>query len=222
MMKKIIIILLACSCFSMAADVASILFNQKKAAFPDTAEIRMRTTVTMQGMPAQTMESRLISKGVEKNITEIKSSLLNMKIVRNGDKISVTDLKTGAVMPSQMAENSATPDINQNLGSVEDYQKPVKEGGLWKMSPVNPEKATMFYSEELKRIVKMKQTIQQGIENEINIKYCDNKCAIPGIPKSIEIETSINGQSSSKVLLEIISVQKLNSIPDALFNIPRK
>jgi hypothetical protein len=222
MLKKIILSLFMCSCLSMAADAATILANQKTAAFPDTAEIRMRTTMTMQGMPAQTVESRLISKGKGKSMTEIKSSLMNMKIIRNGDQISVTDLKTGATLPSQMAGQTGTPDITQSMGNANDYLVPVKEGTFWRLSPVNPAQATLFYSEELKRVVKIQQAVQPGVQSETNIKYCGKECPFPGIPASIEIVTQTNGQTAAKILLEIISVQKPASISDALFAIPKK
>jgi len=219
MLKKIIQILFACACVSMAADAATIFANQKKAAFPDTAEIRMRTTITIQGMPSQTIESRTISKGNEKNLSEIKSPLVNMKIIRNGDRISVSDLKTGAALPAQMAGQAGMTDIGQNMGKPEDYHAPVKEGNLWRLSPLDPAKPILFYSEEQKRVVKMRQAVQPGIQSETSIRYCGKECAFPGTPTAINIETQANGQSAAKVLLEIISVQKLQSAPEALFKI---
>jgi hypothetical protein len=222
MLKKIIPSLFFCTCVSMAADAATILANQKKAAFPDTAEIRVRTTLAIQGMPSQAIESRVISKGKEKNMTELKSPLMNMKIIRNGDKISVTDLKTGATLPSQMAGQPGMAGMEQDMGKPEDYQAPAKEGNLWRLSPLDPAKPVLFYSEEQKRVVKMRQSVQPGIQSETSIRYCGKECAFPGTPIAFEIETLANGQSTAKILLEIISVQKLPSVSDALFAIPKK
>jgi len=222
MLKKIVLSLLAFSSVSLAVDVAAMLANQRKAAFPDTAEIRMRTTVTMQGMPGQVIESRMLTKGKDKAVTEVKSPIMNMKIVQNGGKLSVTDLKTGATLPANMAGQIGTPDINQGLGKAEDYKTPAKEGTLWRLSPKDPEQATLFYSEEQKRVVKMQQTVQAGVQSETSIKYCDKACSFPGTPVSIDIATQINGQTAAKVLVEIISLQKLNSIPDALFEVQGK
>jgi hypothetical protein len=219
MLKKIISSLFVCACVSMAADAAAILANQKKAAFPDTAEIRIRTTLTIQGMPSQAIESRVISKGKEKSMTELKSPLMNMKIIRNGDRISVTDLKTGAALPSQMAGQAGMVGMEQNLGEPQDYQAPVKEGNLWRLSPLDPAKPVLFYSDEQKRVVKMQQEVQPGIQSEISIRYCGKECAFPGTPIAIDIETLANGQKTAKVLLEIISMQKLTSVSDALFKI---
>jgi len=221
MLKKVTLSFLALCSVAFAADAATILANQKKALFPDTAEVRMRTTIAIQGMPAQVVESRLVTKGKEKTVTEIKSPLINMKIVRNGERFSVTDLKTGAAMPSQMADQAKAgmSSLEQDMGKPEDYLAPVKEGGLWRLSPKDPAGATLFYSDEQKRVVKMLQTVQPGVQSETIIKYCDSKCALPGTPVSIGIDTQMNGQSAAKVMLEIISAQKLASVPDAVFKV---
>jgi hypothetical protein len=218
MLKNTALILLALCSLSFAADAASILANQKKAAFPDTAEIRMRTTVAMQGLPAQVIESRLLTKGKEKTMTEIKSPLMSMKIVRNKDQVSVTDLKTGATLPSQMAGAAMTQALEQDLGKPEDYAAPVKEGNLWRMASKDPAGATLFYSEEQKRVVKIQQTVQPGVQSETSIKYCGKECPLPGTPVSIDISTQMNGQTAAKITLEITSAQKLASIPDAMFH----
>ncbi len=222
MFKKIILSLFALCSASMALDAATIIANQNNAAFPDTAEIRMKTTVAMQGMPEQAIESRIVTKGKEKTVTEIKSPVMNMKIVRNGEQLSVTDLKTGATLPSQMAGQAATYDISQAMGKAGDYLAPVKEGNLWRLSHKNSEQATLFYSEELKRIVKIRQTVQPGVQSETNIKYCSKGCAFPGTPLSIDISTQMNGQTAAKISLEIISVQKLANVPDAVFAVQKK
>ncbi len=222
MFKKIVLSLFAFCSASMALDAATIIANQKNAAFPDTAEIRIKTTVAIQGMPEQAIESRIITKGKEKTVTEIKSPLMNMKIVRNGKQLSVTDLKTGAALPSQMAGQAAEYDISQDMGKPEDYLAPVKEGNFWRLSHKNPEQAVFFYSEELKRIVKIQQTVQPGVQSETSIKYCSKECAFPGMPASIDIFNQMNGQTVAKISLEIISMQKLANIPDAVFAVPKK
>ncbi|MDR0516255.1 MAG: hypothetical protein LBH25_04350 [Fibromonadaceae bacterium] len=217
MIKKNILGILALCSVSLAADAATIIANQKKAAFPDTAEVRMRTTVAMQGMPSQVIESRMLTKGKEKTMTEIKSPMIGMRIVRNGERVSVTDLKTGASMPTQMAAQAGAQSLEQDLGKPQDYLAPVKEGGLWRMSSKDPAGATLFYSEEQKRVVKILQTVQPGVQSETNIKYCYKGCALPGTPASIDIATQMNGQSAAKISIEVVSAQKLASIPDALF-----
>jgi len=222
MLKKITLSLLLFCSASLAVDAATILANQKKASFPDTAEIRMRTTVTMQGMPAQVIESRLLTKGKEKMMTEMKSPLMNMKMIRNGEQFSVTDLKTGATLPSQAAGQTGMQSLEQDLGKPEDYLAPVKEGNLWRLSPKAPTGAVLFYSEEQKRVLKIQQAVQPGVQSETNIKYCGKECALPGTPVSIDIVTQMNGQTAAKISLEILSAQKLINVPDAMFTVPKK
>ncbi|MCL2282048.1 MAG: hypothetical protein FWC26_01880, partial [Fibromonadales bacterium] len=140
-------------------------------------------------------------------------------IVRNGDNVKVTDLKTGSSLPSQMAAQAGTGSLEQDLGKPEDYIAPVKEGNLWKLSPKDPAGTTLFYSEEQKRVVKMRQNIQPGVQSETSIKYCGKECELPGTPASIEIETWIDGRVAAKVSLEIISAQKLENVPEAMFTV---
>jgi len=222
MLKKTALSLLVFCSASLAADAATILENQKKASFPDTAEIQIRTTVTMQGMPAQTIESRLLTKGKEKMVTEMKSPLMNIKMIRNGEQLSITDMKTGTTLPSQMAAQPGMQSLEQDLGKPEDYLAPVKEGNLWRLSPKDPAGAVLFYSEEKKRVVKIQQTVQPGVQSETNIKYCGKECALPGTPVSIDIATQMSGQTAAKISMEILSAQKLANVPDAMFAMPKK
>jgi len=152
----------------------------------------------------------------------MKSPLMNMKMIRNGEQFSITDLKTGATLPSQAAGQPGMQSLEQDLGKPEDYSTPVKEGNLWRLSPKNPAGAILFYSEEQKRVVKIQQTVQPGVQSETNIKYCGKECALPGTPVSIDIATQVNGQTTAKILMEILSAQKLTNVPDAMFAIPKK
>lgn len=219
MFKRIIITSLLCSNFLFAIDIATVLANQKQAHFPDTAEIKMRTTMTMQSMPAQVMESRIITKGKDKSITEVKSPLMNMKIIKNGDKVSVTDLKTGQTIPSPMAGRADNNPAEQDLGKPEDYEKPVKEGSLWLIKNKDNTKPTLLYSESEKRVVKMRQDVQGGFQTETTLIYCKSNCSFPGTPSKIDIQTKNDGTVVINVSLEMLSVQKLNNIPDNAFKV---
>mgnify|MGYP004444638285 FL=1 len=129
---------------SFALDLGAVFSNQKKAAFPDTCEMHMKTTVLLPGMQTQVVETDVLTAGESKSITTIKSSMMQMKMVKNGDHLKVIDLKTGKTMPSQNipAENPA--DVNKQMGSPEDYNAPVKEGSLWKITPKDASKPTLY------------------------------------------------------------------------------
>lgn len=222
MYKKTIALLLATTGFSLALDAATVFANQKKAAFPDTAEIRMRTTLTLPGMAVQQVETKVLSKGKDKSVAEIKSSAMNMKIVRNGDQMGMLDLKTGKAMPSQTLpkDQLAALDVSQGMGSAEDYQAPVAVDSLWKLVPKEPSRPTLFYSEKTQRVVKMQQTPSLGVYAETLIRYCTSGCALPGTPTGIEIVSSANG-IDTKVVLEVVLAKKRTALSDALFTIPK-
>jgi hypothetical protein len=214
---KCLFALLLLSTFASAVETSTILARQKEAAFPDTSEVRMRATVAIPNLPAQSVETSVLSKGKDKSITEIKSSAIAMRIVRNADKISVTDLKTGVSMPSQsMGDLGGIPDIAESLGKPEDYNAAVKVDSLWKLTPKDQSKPVMYYSEKAKRIVKMVQTIE-GIESETIITYCNNSCKLPGTPSKIEVSAFQNG-IAVKTTIEILSATRIPTPPDAMFD----
>lgn len=219
-MNRFIILILSLFCVSLwAIDPARVFENQKKSAFPDTVEIQMRTTVTLPGNAAQKIEMTILNSGKDKSITKIYSPFINMKMVKNGSLISVTDLTTGAVLPAQnVPGESNVLDIEEQMGAPEDYEAPVKENGLWKLVPKKNGKPTLYYSEKEKRIVKMKALIE-GVFAETNFSYCKNTCDLPGTLSKVEIVTIPQGGPPSTVIVEVISAKKRSNIPNALFNI---
>ena len=216
---KYILALLLLSTLASAIETSVILARQKEAAFPDTSEVRMRATVAMPNLPAQSVETSVLSKGKDKSITEIKAPMFAMKIIRNADKISVTDLKTGVPMPSQSMDNfGGVPDMTESLGKPEDYNAPVKVGSLWQLSPKDQSKPVMYYSEKNKRIVKMTQNIN-GVETETAISYCDANCKLPGTPSKIEISSNFQSYATVKTTIEILSARRIPPPPDAMFDV---
>ena len=114
-MKKILSILaLALPVFAL--DVQAVFDNQKKSAFPDTCELLMRTTVSLPGQGAQTVETSVLNKGKDKSVTIVKSSAIQMKIVQNGNRTRITDLKSGKVLPAQNMPPQNPADISVQLG----------------------------------------------------------------------------------------------------------
>jgi hypothetical protein len=213
----LVLLLAAAAC---AVDASVVLARQAESAFPDTAEIRMKTSLSLPGMPAQSVDTWLLTKGKDKSITETRSPLFSMKLVRNGNKMSMTDLKTGKTLPAQdlpQAQSSA-PDVASGLGSAADYLAPVKEGGLWRLSPQDASKPTLYYSDTQKRVVKMVQNVGSGGTSETTISYCDKSCSLPGTPREFQITASQNG-ASTQVTIQIVSAKRVPAPPDALFDV---
>ena len=212
-------------CFSMilassafALDANTVFNNQKKSAFPDTCEMKMKTTVTLPGMASQTVNSSVINAGPDKSITTIKSSMMQMKMIQNNGRMKVIDLKSGQTLPAQNVPRQNPADVTNQMGEASDYKAPVRSGSLWKLVPKDASRPTLFYSESAKRIVKM-NTVVNGSSAEIALEYCDASCTLPGTLKKTEITTTLPSGEKSTVVMEIVSARARHILPAKMFNI---
>lgn len=212
-------------CFSMilassafALDANTVFNNQKKSAFPDTCEMKMKTTVTLPGMASQTVNSSVINAGPDKSIMTIKSSMMQMKMIQNNGRMKVIDLKSGQTLPAQNMPRQNPADVTSQMGEASDYKAPVRSGSLWKLVPKDASRPTLFYSESAKRIVKM-NTVVNGSSAEIALEYCDASCTLPGTLKKTEIITTLPGGEKSTVVMEIVSARARHILPAKMFNI---
>ncbi len=201
---------------AFALDLNAVFDNQKKSAFPDTCEIRVRTTVTLPG-GTETVETTVIQAGNFKSATTVKSRMMQMKIVKNGSRIRVTDLKTGKTLPATNipAENPA--DVNRQMGNPDDYSSPVAEGSLWKITPKDASKPTLFYSAQKKRIVRMTVPVS-GAVAETELEYSDASSELPGTLKKVTIVTRLAG-GESKVVLEVLGAKRRHVLPGKMFDV---
>lgn len=203
---------------AFALDANTVFNNQKKSAFPDTCEMQMKTTVTLPGMPSQTVNTSVINAGPDKSITTIESSMMRMKMIQNNGRMKVIDLKTGQTLPAQNMPRQNPADVTSQMGSPSDYKAPVKSGNLWKLVPKDASKPTLFYSEKNKRVVKM-STVVNGSTAEIAMEYCDASCTLPGTLKKTEISTTLPSGEKSTVVMEIVSAKARHILPAKMFNI---
>lgn len=215
---KIVFISLSVASSAFALDANTVFNNQKKSAFPDTCEMQMKTTVTLPGMPSQTVNTSVINAGPDKSITTIESSMMRMKMIQNNGRMKVIDLKTGQTLPAQNMPRQNPADVTSQMGSPSDYKAPVKSGNLWKLVPKDASKPTLFYSEKNKRVVKM-STVVNGSTAEIAMEYCDASCTLPGTLKKTEISTTLPSGEKSTVMMEIVSAKARHILPAKMFNI---
>lgn len=215
---KIVFISLSVASSAFALDANTVFNNQKKSAFPDTCEMQMKTTVTLPGMPSQTVNTSVINAGPDKSITTIESSMMRMKMIQNNGRMKVIDLKTGQTLPAQNMPRQNPADVTSQMGSPSDYKAPVKSGNLWKLVPKDASKPTLFYSEKNKRVVKM-STVVNGSTAEIAMEYCDASCTLPGTLKKTEISTTLPSGEKSTVVMEIVSAKARHILPAKMFNI---
>ncbi|WP_163438469.1 hypothetical protein [Fibrobacter succinogenes] len=201
-----------------ALSLQTVFDNQKKSAFPDTCEMQMRTTVTLPNMPSQVVNMAILTAGKTKSITTIKSSMMQMEMVQNNGRMKVTDLKTGKKLPAQNMPAQNPADVNKQMGSPEDYNNPVAEGNLWKITPKDPSKPTLYYSQKKKRVVKM-NVVVNGANAVSEFEYCDNSCPLPGTLKKVTVKTTTPQGGESTVVLEVLKAKQRRVLPMKMFDI---
>lgn len=199
-------------------SLQTVFDNQKKSAFPDTCEMQMRTTVTLPNMQPQVVNMALLTAGESKSITTIKSNMMQMQMVQNNGRMKVTDLKTGKKLPAQNMPAQNPADVNKQMGSPEDYNKPVAEGKLWKITPKDPAKPTLYYSQKSKRVMKM-NVVVNGANAVSEFEYCDNSCPLPGTLKKVTIKTSAPQGGESTVVLEVLNAKQRRMLPAKMFDV---
>ncbi len=201
-----------------ALSLQTVFDNQKKSAFPDTCEMQMRTTVTLPNMSPQVVNMALLTAGENKSITTIKSSMMQMEMVQNNGRMKVTDLKTGKKLPAQNIPAQNPADVNKQMGSPEDYNNPVAEGNLWKITPKDSSKPTLYYSQKKKRVMKM-SVVVNGANAVSEFEYCDNSCPLPGTLKKVTVKTTTPQGGESTVVLEVLKAKQRRVLPMKMFDI---
>jgi hypothetical protein len=215
---KIFVAIVFVSIQTYALSLQTVFENQRKSAFPDTCEMQMRTTVTLPNMPPQVVNMALLTAGESKSVTTIKSSMMQMEMVQNNGRMKVTDLKTGKKLPSQNMPAQNPADVNKQMGSPEDYNNPVAEGSLWKITPKDPAKPTLYYSQKNKRVMKMNMVVN-GANSVSEFEYCDNSCSLPGTLKKVTIKTNAPQGGESTVVLEVLKAKQRHLLPIKMFNV---
>lgn len=206
---------------SFALDLNTVFENQGKAAFPDTCDMEMRTTVTLPGMPAQVVNMSVITAGDDKSVTTIKSSMMQMKMVQNGTRMKVTDLKTGKTLPAQNMSQRNPADVTKQMGAPSDYNEPKRESkksDLWKITPKDPAKPTLYYSQSRRRVVRI-SVVVNGATAESSFEYCNDSCNLPGTLKKTEIKTVSPDGNVSTVSVEVLSAKKRKVLPSRMFDV---
>lgn len=222
---KILAFAFFCSVPSQALSLQTIFDNQKKTAFPDTCEMQMRTTVALPGVAPQSVVTYVITAGPSKSITTIKSSMMQMKMVQNDGRMKVTDLKTGKTLPAQNMPTQNPADISKSMGEPADYNDAVKfgegsskEGTIWKVTPKDASKPTLYYASKMKKVVKMTAVVN-GAVSESKFEYCDNTCELPGTLKKVNITTELAAGEKSTVTVDVLLAKRHHRLPKKMFDV---
>src|SRR5574344_575394 len=210
-------------------DVNELLKNQAKADFPDTSEIVMKITVSIPKVMTIEMKQSILQAGPDKSVITTKSSLSNTETIRNGNRIKVTDLKTGKRLPASYADNNIFKFYGK-MGNPSDYETPVKEGDLWKITPFKDSLPTLYYSKCIERVVKAVST-NRDTTRVLSYEYFDETQEMAGIIKGGECLTGFyladsltrNYYASDSLIstttIDVISLKRRKNLPNGLFSV---
>lgn len=213
-------------------DVNTIFENQKKAALPDTVEKLYRVYINSANLINMTMSVSVLTAGPTKSSITSKTNSYGgvyTGTVWNDGRVKVTNLKTGERYPASYAEYDLT-DYNRLFGTAADYSQAELEGSLWKVTPIDETKPTLYYSSCEERIVKALQ-VAGDTTNIYTYAYYDQGAKFPGAVSQMLIERSVYMKDASMreylksdtlratYEISIVNIAKRGILPAKLFDI---
>lgn len=212
-MKRVAIAILMIFSFSFALSLDDVKKSLKSSCInEDSLEMKFKTTITSLAMGSQTVESYSVRKGANKVYFEMKSSLMNQRMILSGDRIKIIDLKTSE---ERVIKN--TPNMQRLM------QPPTvnpMEKGNWaepvfvtdNLYRIEGDSATVYYDNAKKKIVKMEQVTENA--NLLTTFDYD-----PSTKQLLSMKISIMiGAQETKVEIFISKYKKSKDFPDRYFN----
>lgn len=170
-----------------------------------------------------TSNSHIITDGNSKVWMEIDSPQQRQRIIRNGQKVQVTNLATG---DKTISSNMALPNVvdlsqGSSLLASGSFEEPVAEGNLLKINRIANSDSTIssqsiYYSLSKNIISKIQTTNKDGVSSEIEFKYCSS-CSLKR-PETITTTTNMKTDTLT-MTIRILSFSSPAFIPPTLFEI---
>ena len=203
--------------------------NQGKAAYPDTCEYNADIYINSGDLVKMNMAMNVITAGPGVSKTTTKSSTTYITTIQNHGRVKVTDMKTGKTLPASYAETNYM-DFTPLIGTAADYSGAVLEDGLWKLTPVNKNGKTLYYSACEKRIMKLFY-ISGDSTTTMTYSYFDESANIPGTLKGLNLERyvylrdpserEVLKSDSLRILIDynVTSLKQRHILPKKMFDI---
>lgn len=172
-----------------SVSVEEVFENQNKAVYPDTCEYNMDIYINSGDIIKMNMTMNVITAGPWKSKTTSRSGNSYITTIQNNGRMKVMDMKTGNVLPSSYAEPNYM-NFQPIIGTAEDYAGIAFEDGLWKLTPVNINGKTLYYSACEERIMKVFY-VSGDSTTTMTYSYFDETANIPGVLKGLKIERSV-------------------------------
>lgn len=213
-MKKIIILI----ALAFISSYALTLEDVKKGLSlnqinQDSLEYRLKVTVTAPMIGSQSTDYHYVAKGKSKIYFEMRSSLVNQRMILSGEKMKTTDLVTmkenispykGEIEKLTSSQNVTNPFNNGTWKTPERV-----EGSIYR---IEGDSSTVYYDASKKRLKKMEEKINES-SSLVTFEYDDATNQINRVFVSLMI-----GSQEIKVDMMFSVFRSSKNFPDRYFN----
>lgn len=214
----VIITLFGLSAYALGIEDIRAALSQGSSG--DTLEIKSYITVTVKGN-SQVMENHLVQFGKEKTWVELKSNAMSQRMIRNGSKMKVIDLKSNKSKVLEFSEAQLTlpQGAQQVIDPIGDYNWSLPEKQQDGLYFLHSDERDIWFDATAGRVTQIVDRISsaQGAISTSQIKYCD-QCSLKNKPEVIETQIKINGIVESEMRIEFLIWKTSSSLPSRLFD----
>ena len=160
-MKRIIAIVALVCVSSFALTLEDVKRGLKANVInPDSLEYRVHTVVTVPTFGSQATDYHYVTKGKNKVYFEMRSSLVNQRMIQSGKKMKTIDLVTQKERITSYngeIEKLASVQNGANTLNSGNWMEPVRvEGSLYK---IEGDSSVVYYDSAKKQVQKMEQIV---------------------------------------------------------------
>lgn len=179
---------------------------------PDSLEYRVHTVVTVPTFGSQTTDYHYVTKGKNKVYFEMRSSLVNQRMIQSGEKMKTVDLVTQkeriTSYNGEIEKLASVQNVSNTLGSG-NWKEPVRiEGSLYK---IEGDSSVVYYDSAKKQVQKMEQIVGEN-SSVMTFEYDDATKQISAMHISVMV-----GVQETKVDMTFSVYQSSAKFPNRYF-----
>ncbi|OWV07152.1 MULTISPECIES: hypothetical protein [unclassified Fibrobacter] len=179
---------------------------------PDSLEYRVHTVVIVPTFGSQATDYHYVTKGKNKVYFEMRSSLVNQRMIQSGEKMKTVDLVTQkeriTSYNGEIEKLASVQNVSNTLGSG-NWKEPVRiEGSLYK---IEGDSSVVYYDSAKKQVQKMEQNVGEN-SSVMTFEYDDATKQISAMHISVLV-----GAQETKVDMTFSVYQSSAKFPDRYF-----
>ncbi|MCF0224243.1 MAG: hypothetical protein HUK20_08230 [Fibrobacter sp.] len=180
---------------------------------PDSLEYRMHMVVSAPAVGSQATDYHYVTKGKNKVYFEMRSSLMNQRMVLSGKKLKTLDLVTQKeqITPynGEIEKLASVQNVSNTLNSG-NWKEPMRfEGSIYK---IEGDSSVVYYDSAKKQLKKMEQRVGEN-SSVITFEYDEATKQVSAMRISVMV-----GVRETKVDMTFSTYQSSAKFPDRYFN----